>query len=213
MHLSICSAPRVCWDEICVNEQYALYNHKLFVLNLAWITWSSGPCFKCPLLWDGSLTLCLCCWSVVIDVNVISVAKKTPVLFFSFCLVHSLLKSAFNSIAIEKEKLKQIVSEQDLTGHNAQIAHLRQSLSQVCSWFDFKHICLARCTVSFVFWPFPEVKGAKKKPSFQPELWHILLWCRSNLSACGGEEYNLCKHVSATVFQSKGKGQMFSYKC
>uniref|UniRef100_A0A8C2U4H5 Oxysterol-binding protein n=1 Tax=Coturnix japonica TaxID=93934 RepID=A0A8C2U4H5_COTJA len=52
-----------------------------------------------------------------------------------FCLmaqkVHSLLKSAFNSIAIEKEKLKQIVSEQDLTGHNAQIAHLRQSLSQV----------------------------------------------------------------------------------
>ncbi|NWI72224.1 OSBL6 protein, partial [Dryoscopus gambensis] len=51
-----------------------------------------------------------------------------------FCLmaqkVHSLLKSAFNSIAIEKEKLKQIVSEQDLAGHNAQIAHLRQSLSQ-----------------------------------------------------------------------------------
>uniref|UniRef100_A0A8C0VR48 Oxysterol-binding protein n=1 Tax=Cyanistes caeruleus TaxID=156563 RepID=A0A8C0VR48_CYACU len=51
-----------------------------------------------------------------------------------FCLmaqkVHSLLKSAFNSIAIEKEKLKQIVSEHDLTGHNAQIAHLRQSLSQ-----------------------------------------------------------------------------------
>uniref|UniRef100_A0A672TM82 Oxysterol-binding protein n=1 Tax=Strigops habroptila TaxID=2489341 RepID=A0A672TM82_STRHB len=51
-----------------------------------------------------------------------------------FCLmaqkVHSLLKSAFNSIAIEKEKLKQIVSEQDLAGHNAQVAHLRQSLSQ-----------------------------------------------------------------------------------
>lgn len=69
--------------------------------------------------------------------------------------MHSLLKSAFNSIAIEKEKLKQIVSEQDLTGHNAQIAHLRQSLSQVCSWFDLKHIYLAQCTVSFVFWPFP----------------------------------------------------------
>ncbi|XP_009994487.1 PREDICTED: oxysterol-binding protein-related protein 6 isoform X4 [Chaetura pelagica] len=51
-----------------------------------------------------------------------------------FCLmaqkVHSLLKSAFNSIAIEKEKLKQIVSEQDLTSHNAQVACLRQSLSQ-----------------------------------------------------------------------------------
>lgn len=64
-----------------------------------------------------------------------SVAEKTCVFFFfffSFCLVHSLLKSAFNSIAIEKEKLKQIVSEQDLIGHNAQIAHLRQSLSQVC---------------------------------------------------------------------------------
>uniref|UniRef100_A0A6I8P686 Oxysterol-binding protein n=1 Tax=Ornithorhynchus anatinus TaxID=9258 RepID=A0A6I8P686_ORNAN len=52
-----------------------------------------------------------------------------------FCLiaqkVHSLLKSAFNSIAIEKEKLKQMVSEQDLNkGHSAQMARLRQSLSQ-----------------------------------------------------------------------------------
>ncbi|XP_037704461.1 oxysterol-binding protein-related protein 6 isoform X5 [Choloepus didactylus] len=52
-----------------------------------------------------------------------------------FCLiaqkVHSLLKSAFNSIAIEKEKLKQMVSEQDHNkGHNTQMARLRQSLSQ-----------------------------------------------------------------------------------
>ncbi|XP_075385644.1 oxysterol-binding protein-related protein 6 isoform X2 [Tenrec ecaudatus] len=52
-----------------------------------------------------------------------------------FCLiaqkVHSLLKSAFNSIAIEKEKLKQVVSEQEHnTGHSAQVARLRQSLSQ-----------------------------------------------------------------------------------
>ncbi|XP_056650030.1 oxysterol-binding protein-related protein 6 isoform X12 [Monodelphis domestica] len=52
-----------------------------------------------------------------------------------FCLiaqkVHSLLKSAFNSIAIEKEKLKQMVSEQDHNqGHNPQMARLRQSLSQ-----------------------------------------------------------------------------------
>nr|XP_020012613.1 oxysterol-binding protein-related protein 6 isoform X6 [Castor canadensis] len=52
-----------------------------------------------------------------------------------FCLiaqkVHSLLKSAFNSIAIEKEKLKQMVSEQDRNkGHSTQMARLRQSLSQ-----------------------------------------------------------------------------------
>ncbi|XP_012641326.1 oxysterol-binding protein-related protein 6 isoform X10 [Microcebus murinus] len=52
-----------------------------------------------------------------------------------FCLiaqkVHSLLKSAFNSIAIEKEKLKQMVSEQDHSkGHGTQMARLRQSLSQ-----------------------------------------------------------------------------------
>uniref|UniRef100_A0A8D2JEN1 Oxysterol-binding protein n=1 Tax=Varanus komodoensis TaxID=61221 RepID=A0A8D2JEN1_VARKO len=51
-----------------------------------------------------------------------------------FCLmaqkVHSLLKSAFNSIAIEKEKLKQMVSEHDFTGHATQITRLRQSLSQ-----------------------------------------------------------------------------------
>ncbi|XP_030064722.1 oxysterol-binding protein-related protein 6 [Microcaecilia unicolor] len=51
-----------------------------------------------------------------------------------FCLVaqkvHSLLKSAFNTIAIEKEKLKQMVSEQDYTGQNTQIVRLRHSLSQ-----------------------------------------------------------------------------------
>ncbi|XP_053554477.1 oxysterol-binding protein-related protein 6 isoform X1 [Bombina bombina] len=51
-----------------------------------------------------------------------------------FCLiaqkVHSLLKSAYNTIAIEKEKMKQMVSEQDYSSHNAQIALLRKSLSQ-----------------------------------------------------------------------------------
>ncbi|XP_026523904.1 oxysterol-binding protein-related protein 6-like isoform X2 [Notechis scutatus] len=51
-----------------------------------------------------------------------------------FCLmaqkVHSLLKSAFNSIAIEKEKLKQMVTEHDFTRHNTQMIRLRQSLSQ-----------------------------------------------------------------------------------
>nr|XP_033802711.1 oxysterol-binding protein-related protein 6 isoform X2 [Geotrypetes seraphini] len=51
-----------------------------------------------------------------------------------FCLVaqkvHSLLKSAFNTIAIEKEKLKQMVSEQDYSGQNTQIVRLRHSLSQ-----------------------------------------------------------------------------------
>ncbi|KAM4698575.1 oxysterol-binding protein-related protein 6 isoform 3-T3 [Rhinophrynus dorsalis] len=44
--------------------------------------------------------------------------------------VHSLLKSAYNTIAIEKEKMKQMVSEQDYSSHNTQIARLRQSLSQ-----------------------------------------------------------------------------------
>ncbi|XP_039195299.1 oxysterol-binding protein-related protein 6 isoform X4 [Crotalus tigris] len=51
-----------------------------------------------------------------------------------FCLmaqkVHSLLKSAFNSIAIEKEKLKQMVSDHDFAGRNTQMIRLRQSLSQ-----------------------------------------------------------------------------------
>ncbi|XP_058045650.1 oxysterol-binding protein-related protein 6 isoform X8 [Ahaetulla prasina] len=51
-----------------------------------------------------------------------------------FCLmaqkVHSLLKSAFNSIAIEKEKLKQMVTEHDFAAHNTQMLRLRQSLSQ-----------------------------------------------------------------------------------
>ncbi|KAM5152361.1 oxysterol-binding protein-related protein 6 isoform 2-T2 [Mantella aurantiaca] len=51
-----------------------------------------------------------------------------------FCLlaqkVHSLLKSAYNTIAIEKEKMKQMVSDQDYSSHNTQLARLRQSLSQ-----------------------------------------------------------------------------------
>ncbi|XP_036856255.2 oxysterol-binding protein-related protein 6 isoform X6 [Manis javanica] len=51
-----------------------------------------------------------------------------------FCLiaqkVHSLLKSAFNSIAIEKEKLKQMVSEQEHNKGQKQMARLRQSLAQ-----------------------------------------------------------------------------------
>ncbi|XP_041119755.1 oxysterol-binding protein-related protein 6-like isoform X3 [Polyodon spathula] len=51
-----------------------------------------------------------------------------------FCLiaqkVHSLLKSAFNTVAIEKEKIKQLISEQEQAGHTAQIVTLKRSLSQ-----------------------------------------------------------------------------------
>ncbi|KAI1898138.1 hypothetical protein AGOR_G00069270 [Albula goreensis] len=51
-----------------------------------------------------------------------------------FCLiaqkVHSLLKSAFNTVAIEKEKIKEILSMQEQTGQTAQIMTLRKSLSQ-----------------------------------------------------------------------------------
>ncbi|XP_071389349.1 oxysterol-binding protein-related protein 6 isoform X3 [Centroberyx affinis] len=44
--------------------------------------------------------------------------------------VHSLLKSAFNTVAIEKEKIKQILSDQEQSGQSAQINTLRKSLSQ-----------------------------------------------------------------------------------
>ncbi|XP_067843725.1 oxysterol-binding protein-related protein 6 isoform X4 [Heptranchias perlo] len=44
--------------------------------------------------------------------------------------VHCILKSAFNTVAIEREKLKQIVLEQEHSGHNAQIFTLRRTLSQ-----------------------------------------------------------------------------------
>ncbi|XP_076119946.1 oxysterol-binding protein-related protein 6 isoform X6 [Alosa pseudoharengus] len=51
-----------------------------------------------------------------------------------FCLiaqkVHSLLKSAFNTVAIEKEKIKQALSEQEQAGQSTQIVTLRRSLSQ-----------------------------------------------------------------------------------
>ncbi|XP_071758817.1 oxysterol-binding protein-related protein 6 isoform X6 [Centroberyx gerrardi] len=47
--------------------------------------------------------------------------------------VHSLLKSAFNTVAIEKEKIKQILSDQEQSGQSAQINTLRKSLSQALS--------------------------------------------------------------------------------
>uniref|UniRef100_A0A672I369 Oxysterol-binding protein n=1 Tax=Salarias fasciatus TaxID=181472 RepID=A0A672I369_SALFA len=47
--------------------------------------------------------------------------------------VHSLLKSAFNTVAIEKEKIKQILSDQEQSDQSAQINSLRKSLSQVMS--------------------------------------------------------------------------------
>uniref|UniRef100_A0A8C7SEC4 Oxysterol-binding protein n=1 Tax=Oncorhynchus mykiss TaxID=8022 RepID=A0A8C7SEC4_ONCMY len=52
-----------------------------------------------------------------------------------FCLiaqkVHSLLKSAFNTVAIEKEKIKTMLSDQDQSsGQSVQLITLRKSLSQ-----------------------------------------------------------------------------------
>ncbi|XP_049450104.1 oxysterol-binding protein-related protein 6 isoform X3 [Epinephelus fuscoguttatus] len=44
--------------------------------------------------------------------------------------VHSLLKSAFNTVAIEKEKIRQILSDQEQSDQSAQINSLRKSLSQ-----------------------------------------------------------------------------------
>ncbi|XP_049450103.1 oxysterol-binding protein-related protein 6 isoform X2 [Epinephelus fuscoguttatus] len=47
--------------------------------------------------------------------------------------VHSLLKSAFNTVAIEKEKIRQILSDQEQSDQSAQINSLRKSLSQALS--------------------------------------------------------------------------------
>lgn len=47
--------------------------------------------------------------------------------------VHSLLKSSFNTVAIEKEKIKQILSDQEQSDQSAQINSLRKSLSQALS--------------------------------------------------------------------------------
>uniref|UniRef100_A0A673BD07 Oxysterol-binding protein n=1 Tax=Sphaeramia orbicularis TaxID=375764 RepID=A0A673BD07_9TELE len=47
--------------------------------------------------------------------------------------VHSLLKSAFNTVAIEKEKIKQVLSDQEQSDQSAQINSLRKSLSQALS--------------------------------------------------------------------------------
>ncbi|XP_067891607.1 oxysterol-binding protein-related protein 6 isoform X3 [Heterodontus francisci] len=44
--------------------------------------------------------------------------------------VHCLLKSAFNTVAIEREQLTQMLLEQEHSGHNAQIFNLRRTLSQ-----------------------------------------------------------------------------------
>ncbi|TRY88837.1 hypothetical protein DNTS_016927 [Danionella cerebrum] len=44
--------------------------------------------------------------------------------------VHSLLKSAFNTVAIEKEKIKQVLQDQEESDQSNQITTLRHSLSQ-----------------------------------------------------------------------------------
>ncbi|XP_028662063.2 oxysterol-binding protein-related protein 6 [Erpetoichthys calabaricus] len=44
--------------------------------------------------------------------------------------VHSFLRSAFNTVAIEKEKIKQLLLEQEQAGSSNQLASLRRSLSQ-----------------------------------------------------------------------------------
>ncbi|XP_062313773.1 oxysterol-binding protein-related protein 6 isoform X4 [Osmerus eperlanus] len=44
--------------------------------------------------------------------------------------VHSLLKSAFNTVAIEKEKIKRVLSDQEQSAPASQISTLRKSLSQ-----------------------------------------------------------------------------------
>uniref|UniRef100_A0A8C9W9Z8 Oxysterol-binding protein n=1 Tax=Scleropages formosus TaxID=113540 RepID=A0A8C9W9Z8_SCLFO len=65
-----------------------------------------------------------------------------------FCLiaqkVHSLLKSAFNTVAIEREKIKQVLSDQEKLGQTAQIMTLRRSLSQV----SYSEGCRGFCVVS-----------------------------------------------------------------
>uniref|UniRef100_A0A8C8K898 Oxysterol-binding protein n=1 Tax=Oncorhynchus tshawytscha TaxID=74940 RepID=A0A8C8K898_ONCTS len=51
-----------------------------------------------------------------------------------FCLiaqkVHSMLKSAFNTVAMEKEKIKSVLSDQEQSERPAQVITLRKSLSQ-----------------------------------------------------------------------------------
>uniref|UniRef100_A0A8C5A2G0 Oxysterol-binding protein n=1 Tax=Gadus morhua TaxID=8049 RepID=A0A8C5A2G0_GADMO len=47
--------------------------------------------------------------------------------------VHCLLRSAFNTVGIEKEKIKQILSDQEQSSQAAQINTLRKSLSQALS--------------------------------------------------------------------------------
>eukprot|EP00063_Salmo_salar_P046250 XP_014021085.1 PREDICTED: oxysterol-binding protein-related protein 6-like isoform X3 [Salmo salar] len=54
-----------------------------------------------------------------------------------FCLiaqkVHSMLKSAFNTVAMEKEKIKSVFSDQEQSERSAQVITLRKSLSQALS--------------------------------------------------------------------------------
>lgn len=68
----------------------------------------------------------------------------------SFCVaVHSLLKSAFNTVAIEKEKIKQILSDQEQSDQSAQINSLRKSLSQVKSSLK-QHVDFSVCNLLFL---------------------------------------------------------------
>uniref|UniRef100_A0A3B5MZ52 Oxysterol-binding protein n=1 Tax=Xiphophorus couchianus TaxID=32473 RepID=A0A3B5MZ52_9TELE len=57
------------------------------------------------------------------------VKPNSFLLLSCFPTVHSLLKSAFNTMAIEKEKIKQVLSEQEQSDQSSQIISIRKSLS------------------------------------------------------------------------------------
>ena len=80
-----------------------------------------------------SLSFCESFEDNVLQLRKTAVWRILNDLLSRLCAVHSLLKSSFNTVAIEKEKIKQILSDQEQSDQSAQINSLRKSLSQVMS--------------------------------------------------------------------------------
>uniref|UniRef100_A0A8C8JRE9 Oxysterol-binding protein n=1 Tax=Oncorhynchus tshawytscha TaxID=74940 RepID=A0A8C8JRE9_ONCTS len=60
--------------------------------------------------------------------------------------VHSMLKSAFNTVAMEKEKIKSVLSDQEQSERPAQVITLRKSLSQPAGSYQVTGIPLTQQT-------------------------------------------------------------------
>ena len=88
-------------------------------------------CMGCVCVYSRCVCVCVCMASVCVRSTLAAYGVRKRARSVPLSPVHCLLRSAFNTVGIEKEKIKQILSDQEQSSQAAQINTLRKSLSQV----------------------------------------------------------------------------------